>query len=137
MRRPVLALLVATLLLVGGGVAAAAWRTTNTGTATAKAGRIGVPTDITLGTPTCPNSGINTTATVPVSWTPVAGAAQYTVESSLLPVFVPSQTRTVTGTSTTVPAGVTGSTIYVRVSASVGDWVGVNSAPVSRQVSCR
>jgi hypothetical protein len=137
MRRPVLLLLLATLLLAGGGVASAAWRSTNTGTATARAGSIGVPTDVTLGTPTCPNNGINTTATVPVTWTAVSGAAQYTVESSPLPTFLLPQTRTVTGTSTTVTAGISGSTIHVRVRAAAGEWVGTNSATVSRQVSCR
>lgn len=137
MRRPAVLALVATLLFLGGGVATAAWRTTNTGTATAKAGSIGVPAGVTLGTPTCPNAGINTTATVPVTWTAVPGAAQYTVESSLQSTFVPAQTRTVTGTSTSVSAGASGSTIHVRVRASVGEWVGANSAPVSRQVSCR
>ncbi|WP_433782347.1 hypothetical protein ACQPX6_20890 [Actinomycetospora sp. CA-101289] len=137
MRRPVLVLLVATLLLAGGGVATAAWTTNNTGTATAKAGSMGTPTGITIGTPTaCSGGAIGGSSTVPVSWTAVDGATQYTVTSSQLAIFLLPQTKTATGRSTTISGSGPGSTIYVRVTASAGKWTGSTSTTVSKQIAC-
>ncbi|MDF2977395.1 MAG: hypothetical protein K0S40_2123 [Actinomycetospora sp.] len=136
MRRPVLALLVATLLLAGGGVATAAWRTENTGTATARAGSIGTPTGVTIGTITCTTSGLTTTATIPVSWNAVSGATQYTVEAGRVLNLVQAETKTVSGTSTTFTTTALPVNVTVRVTASAGKWTGTPSAVVSRPVAC-
>jgi hypothetical protein len=136
MRRPVLAALVATLLLLlGSGVAAAAWRTTNTGTATAKAGQIGTPSGITIGTITCTGSGLTANAVIPVSWNAVTGATGYTVESSRA-LGLGSQTQTVADTSTTITTPALLGNITVRVTAKAGNWVGSTSAAVTRAVTC-
>jgi hypothetical protein len=131
MRRPVLVLLVATLLLAGGGMATAAWRTTNTGSAAARAGSIGTPTEVTIGTSTCTGGG----SSIPVSWAVVEGAAQYTIESSPLGLFVVTQSQTVTTASATLSAGGSGS-IFVRVRATAGKWTSGTSTVVSRRISC-
>jgi hypothetical protein len=138
-RRPALGILaaavVAALLLAGGGVAAAAWRSQNTGTATARAGQIGTPTGVVIGTITCTTSGGTTTATIPVSWTGVTGAGEYTVASGrALGLF--SDSKTVTGTSTTLTTTTLLLTMYVTVTARAGNWTGAPSATVSRAVTC-
>jgi hypothetical protein len=93
MRRPVLVLLVATLLLGGGGVATAAWRTDNTGTATAKAGSMGTPTGITIGTPTACSGRPRRVVHGPGQLGGVDGATQDTVTSSQLAIFLLPQSR--------------------------------------------
>jgi hypothetical protein len=139
MRRRALAAVAAvvvTLLLAGGGVAAAAWRTTNTGTGTARAGQIGTPANVTIGAITCTTSGLTTTATVPVSWSSVTGATQYTVESGRVLNLVQAEKKTVTGTSTTLTTSTLLLNIHVRVTASAGNWTGTPSSTVSKPVTC-
>jgi len=139
MRRPglgVLATLVVTLPLAGDGVATAAWRTTNTGTATAKAGQIGTPANVAIGTITCTTAGLTTTATIPVSWSPVNGATRYTVESGRVLNLVQGDKKAVTGTSTTLTTTTLLLRISVRVTASAGNWVGPPSAVAEKLVTC-
>jgi hypothetical protein len=139
MRRPALAAvtaLVVTLLLAGGGVAAAAWRSTNTGTATARAGQIGTPANVAIGAITCTTAGLTTTATIPVTWSSVNGATQYTVESGRVLNLVQADKKVVTGTSTTLTSTVQLLNIYVRVTASAGKWTGTPSATVVKPVTC-
>jgi len=139
MRRPglgVLAALVVTLLLAGGGVATAAWRTTNTGSATAKAGQIGTPANVAIGTITCTTAGLTTTATIPVTWSSVNGATRYTVESGRVLNLVQADKKVVTGTSTTLTTTVQLVNIHVRVTGSAGNWTGTPSATVVKPVPC-
>ncbi|HSK58701.1 MAG TPA: hypothetical protein VK935_06570, partial [Actinomycetospora sp.] len=104
---------------------------TSTGSAAAKAGSIGTPTGVTIGTPTCTGSG----SSIPVSWAVVEGAAQYTIESSPLGLFLAPQSQTVSTASAPHSAGGTGS-IHVRVRATAGKWTSATSTVVSRRISC-
>ncbi|GLZ47107.1 hypothetical protein Acsp06_32920 [Actinomycetospora sp. NBRC 106375] len=138
MRRPgtaVVAAVVVTLLLAGSGVATAAWRSSNAGKATGKAGSLGAPT-VTIGAITCTTSGLTTTATANVSWTSVTGASQYYVESGRLLNLAQGEKKTVNGTSTTFTTTTLLIDMYVRVTARAGNWSGTPSATVNKAVLC-
>lgn len=139
LRRPGLATvatLVATLLLAGGGVATVAWLSVGPGAATARAGQIATPTGVTIGAITCTTSGLTTTATIPVTWNAVDGASQYTVESGRVLNLVQADKKTVTGTSTTLTTSTLVLNIYVRLTATAGNWTGTPSATVTKPVTC-
>lgn len=136
MSRPALLAVVVALLLAGTGAAAAGWVSSAAGTGTGRGGTLTAPT-VTLGTVTCTTSGLTTTATLPVSWAAVPGAAQYVVESSPLSSFALfTNSQTVTGRSTTITTTTPGFPLYVRVRAGAGKWTGPASATASKTITC-
>ncbi|TCK20923.1 DNRLRE domain-containing protein [Pseudonocardia endophytica] len=132
-RVTVVALLATLVMLVGGGVAWAAWTVDGSGSATGRAGALAAPTTGSVGTASCTSA---TTATLPVSFAPADRATGYRVQWSDSPAFTSPTTTTTTGTSTTltITGAGTAKTVHVRVLSTLGAWVSgsspVASAPV-------
>lgn len=115
-----MAVLVAVVLASSVGVAAAAWRSSGTGTSVARAGTLGTPTTSTSAI-TC--QGFLQRATV--SWAAVPESTGHDVDVSTTGAF-PGTTTATTSTSTTLAArSVLSRTTYsVRVRATAGAWDG-------------
>jgi hypothetical protein len=118
----------------------AAWQSTGSGSAYAKAARLGVPSPL-VGSPSC--SGLLTrTGTVAVTWPAVTDATSYELRWSLnssmsSPTLVSPATSP---TSVEINLGLLGlasATVYVQVRAKRHNWIGeYTSSPAERVVSC-
>ena len=135
-RRAVPVLLAALLALVaatfGPATADAAWSTSGSGSARARAGTLAAPAGIATGTMTCSLL----TASLPVTWAASPGAVSYQVEVASSSLFGDgTTTATTAGPSYTVTRtflSALGSTnVWVRARAVAGTWVGPYSATAS------
>jgi hypothetical protein len=135
--------LVACLAIFAGPLAvpaSAAWQSTGSGTAYAKATRLGVPAP-SIGAPSC--SGLlSRTGTVSVTWNAVADATSYDLRWSLDPsMSSPTLVSPATNpTSVAIDLGLLGlasATVYVQVRAKRHSWIGeYTSPPKEQRVSC-
>jgi hypothetical protein len=106
--------------LLGAPAADAAWASTGSGTAAARAGHLAQITDLHLSYAGCED--------VEASWTPV-GEADYLVQWSKHEDLHDAHETTVSSTTVRLPAA---QRVYVRVQARLGDdWHGEFSAAAS------
>ena len=136
-RRSRAATLVAVLvaLVLCGGVAAASWATSGTGTTRGKAGTLAQPTSISTAARTCNSSK---TVSQTWSWPDLTGETGYAADVATDAQFsniIVSGNNTTPKATFTYPNYTSTNTVYFRTRAFNNNWVGAYSATVTTTIA--